>query len=75
MNEMMEAWEHAAKNLTTHFHAICHGEVPLHMKWDREAQRAAAMSDGDLDFLARLKDLVGVRGMDYSGKPPVCSSS
>lgn len=61
----MQSWEHAAENLTAHYHAVCHGAMPFHGKWVLEAQQVAKMSGEDLDFLARLKTLVEPRGMHY----------
>ena len=61
----MESWKHAAKNLTAHYHAVCHGAMPLQKKWVLEAQKIAKLSDKDLDFLAQLKGLVEPRGMHY----------
>ncbi|KAL2038863.1 hypothetical protein N7G274_008385 [Stereocaulon virgatum] len=58
LNFMMNSWEHGARNLIAHFHAICRGDVPLHMKWDEESQKEAGMSDMDLRFLATLRSLV-----------------
>jgi hypothetical protein len=60
---MMDSWEHGARNLIAHFHAICRGSVPLHMKWDEESQKEAGMSDMDLEFLATLRSLVQSQGM------------
>ncbi len=62
---MMGSWEHAAENLTAHYHEVFHGARPFHRKWVLEAQKIANMSDEDVDFLDRLKGLLEPRGMHY----------
>ena len=61
----MRSWEHAAENLTAHYHEVSRGAMPFDENWVLEARQVANMSDKDLDFLARLKDLVERRGMHY----------
>ncbi len=59
----MASWEYAANTLNAHFHAICHGDIPLHMDWDREAQQAAGLDARSLDFLSELKQMACSQGM------------
>ena len=61
----MQSWEHAAENLTAHYHAVCYVAMPFDEKWVLENQEITKMSVEDLDFLARLRDLVEPRGMHY----------
>ncbi len=60
---MMDSWKHAAETLNAHFHAICHGDVPLHMDWDKEAQQATSLDEQSLEFLTTLKGLAASQGM------------
>ena len=62
---MMGSWESSAKILNAHFHVLCHGEIPLYMDWNAEAQQAAAIDEKDLEFLTTLKSMVEARGMHY----------
>ena len=61
----MQCWEHAAENLTEHYHAVCHGAMLFHDEWVLEAEQTAKISVEDRNFLARLKNLVEPRGMHY----------
>lgn len=60
---MMDSWKHAAEILNAHFHAICHGDIPLNMNWEKEAQQAADLDTQSLDFLAALKILAYSKGV------------
>lgn len=59
---MMDSWQHAAETLNAHFHAICHGNVPLTMDWDEEAKKDANLDVQALNFLSALKVLVASHG-------------
>ncbi len=60
---MLDSWQHAAETLIVHFHVICHGDVPLNMDWDHEAQQEANLDAQSLEFLSTLKILATSRGM------------
>lgn len=59
---MLESWEYSANNLIAHFHAICHGNIPLKVEWNEEVRNAAEVDEEGLAFLTRLKGLVLSRG-------------
>lgn len=59
----MDSWKHAAEILNAHFHAICHGEIPLNMDWEKEAQQVAGLDMQSLNFLSTLKILASSQGV------------
>ena len=51
----MESWQHSAETLKWYFRAVCHGEVPLNMDWNKEAQQVVPIDPQAQAFLITLK--------------------
>lgn len=61
---MMASWEHGANVLIWYFRAVCNGQVPLNMDWNKEAQQAAKLDLKAQQFLSNLRHLLSSRGTD-----------
>ena len=59
---MMDSWVYSAKNLIHHFRAVCRGQIPLNMDWNKGDQDAAEVDDRSLEFIDHLKELTRSRG-------------
>ena len=74
-DKMMDGWEFSAMTIIRFFQAICRGQTPLHMSWDKEAQEAGGLTDENLEFIKRLQKLVGSRGMCWSQQATIADGA
>ena len=61
---MLQTWEEAARNLISHFRAVCRGHIPLNMRWTKAEQDAAEVDQRSLDFIDQLNEVAESRGMN-----------
>jgi hypothetical protein len=60
---MMESWEHAAKNILTHFHVISQGGVPFTEHWeDENIRQLANIDEKGFKYLEKIKGILAERG-------------